>query len=145
MIEEVVHVSRVEGDEVWVEASRQSACAACSAKKGCGQGAMSDWMSGGSVELSVVNPAGLKPNVGQSVVVGLEEGSLIKASVLIYLLPLVSLVVLALIARGLGAGEGVQVLAAIAGLFVGFFGVRWYSTRPSSDNLCYQPILLRLA
>lgn len=144
MIEEVVHVSRIDGEEIWVEASRQSACAACSARKGCGQGALSDWMTGSSVELSVVNPAGLQPSVGQSVIVGLEEGSLIKASVLIYLLPLISLVALAVFARSAGVGEGGQVLAALAGLLAGFWCVRWYTTRPSEDS-CYQPVLLRLA
>jgi len=143
MIEEIVHVSRIEGGEVWIEASRQSACAACSAKKSCGQGALSDWMSGSSVELSVINPAGLTPTIGQSVVIGLEEGGLIKASMLVYLLPLVALVVLALAARTLGAGEGFQILAAVAGLIVGFVGVRWYAS--TADNgRCYQPVLLRL-
>lgn len=145
MIEELVHVSRIEGDEVWVEASRQSACAACSAKKSCGQGALSDWMSGSSVELSVVNPSRLKPNVGQSVVVGLEESSLIKASMLIYLVPLVLLVLMAIVARAFGAGEGFQILAAVAGLVTGFLGVNWYTSRPVGDGSCYQPVLLRLA
>lgn len=144
MIEEVVHVSRIVGEEIWVEASRQSACAACSAKKSCGQGALSDWMKGGSVELSVVNPTGLKPGIGQSVIVGLEEGGLIKASVLVYLLPLLSLIAMTLLARGFGASEGVQVLSAIAGLLIGFLGVRWYTARPS-EEVCYQPVLLRLA
>ncbi|GGB89104.1 hypothetical protein GCM10011352_13910 [Marinobacterium zhoushanense] len=145
MIEELVHVSRIEGGEVWIEASRQSACAACSAKKSCGQGALADWMSGSSVELSVINPNGLKPSVGQSVVVGLEEGSLIKASMLIYLVPLILLVVVALIARAFGAGEGFQILAAVAGLVAGFVGVNWYTSRPVEDGSCYQPVLLRLA
>ncbi|KEA65578.1 Sigma factor RpoE regulatory protein RseC [Marinobacterium lacunae] len=144
MIEEVVHVSRVEDDKIWIEASRQSACSACNAKKSCGQGALSDWMSGSSVELSVVNPAGLRPSIGQAVVVGLEEGSLIKASVLIYMVPLLALVCFALFARVFGASEGQQIVAAVAGLAVSFPAVRWYTSR-ASDGDCYQPVLLRLA
>jgi len=144
MIEEVVQVSRVDGGEIWISADRHSACSACSAKKSCGQGAMSDWVSGKSVEMSVVNPTGLLPQVGQSVVIGLEEGSLMRASMLVYLLPLLMLVVLAMAARGLGAGEGIQVLCGLAGLAVGFAAVRWYTGRHES-RYCYQPVLLRLA
>lgn len=144
MIEEVVQVSRVDGGEIWISADRHSACSACSAKKSCGQGAMSDWASGKSVEMSVVNPAGLLPQVGQTVVIGLEEGSLMRASVLVYLLPLLVLVVLAMVARGLGAGEGVQVLSGLLGLVAGFAAVRWYTGRQEAEH-CYQPVLLRLA
>jgi sigma-E factor negative regulatory protein RseC len=144
MIEEVVQVSRIEGDEIWISADRQSACGACSAKKGCGQGALSDWMSGQPVEMSVINPAGLLPSVGQSVVIGLEEGSLMRASLLVYLVPLLMLVAFAVVARTLGAGEGAQVLLGIAGLIAGFIAVRWFTGR-ADGNQCYRPVLLRLA
>lgn len=143
MIEEVVQVSRIEGEEIWIEASRQSACAACSAKKGCGQGALSEWTSGKAVELSVLNPNRVLPAVGQSVVIGLEEGSLIKASVMVYFLPLLTLILAAIVARFLGGSEGFQVLTGLAGLAVGFAAARWISTRNSSEG-CYQPVLLRL-
>ncbi|MBS98387.1 MAG: hypothetical protein CMI01_06885 [Oceanospirillaceae bacterium] len=144
MIEEVVQVSRVEGGDIWVEASRQSACGSCSSKKSCGQGALSDWMSGSSVELTVLNPTGLLPKVGERVVVGLEEGSLIRASLLVYLLPLVTLVLFAVIARGLGSSENIQILAGLIGLAAGFVGAKTLGSR-ASDTGCYQPILLRLA
>lgn len=146
MIEEVVRVTRIENDDVWVEADRLSACAACTAKKGCGQGALSEWMSDKSIELTVANPAHLVPSVGQAVVVGLEEGSLIRASLLVYLVPLLSLVALAIIARSAGGSEGVQILAGTFGLALGFMAVRWFSRRQASkgSSECYQPILLRL-
>lgn len=143
MIEEVVQVSRIQGEEIWIEASRQSACAACSAKKGCGQGALSDWMSGSAVELSVLNPDRILPEVGQSVVIGLEEGSLIKASVMVYFLPLLILILAAVAVRILGGDENVQILSGLGGLVVGFAIARWVSTRSPSEG-CYQPVLLRL-
>ncbi|SEG72770.1 SoxR reducing system RseC family protein [Marinobacterium lutimaris] len=143
MIEEVVQVSRIEGEEIWIEASRQSACAACSAKKSCGQGALSDWMSGKAVELTVLNPNRVLPQVGQSVVIGLEEGSLIKASVMVYFLPLLALILASVATRIIGGSENVQILAGLVGLVVGFVFARWISTRKSSEG-CYQPVLLRL-
>lgn len=143
MIEEVVQVSRVDASGIWISADRQSACSACSAKKSCSQGALSDWMPGKSVEMTVVNPAGLAPEVGQNVVIGLEEGSLMRASVLVYLVPLLMLVVGAMLARALDGGEGVQILAGLAGLAAGFMAVRWYSGRTDAKS-CYQPTLLRL-
>lgn len=144
MIEEVVQVSRIEGKEIWIEAGRQSACAACSSKKSCGQGALSDWMSGKSVELTVLNPQSLIPQVGQSVVVGLEEGSLIKASVMVYFLPLLALILAAVATRTLGGSEDYQILSGLIGLSVGFAVARWVTSRNTSGG-CYQPILLRLA
>ncbi|WP_432696491.1 SoxR reducing system RseC family protein [Marinobacterium sp. YM272] len=144
MIEEVVQVSRIEGEEIWIEASRQSACAACSSKNSCGQGALSDWMSGKSVELSVLNPNSIFPKVGQSVVVGLEEGSLIKASVMVYFLPLLTLILAAVAVRTLGGSENFQILAGVAGLLLGFAAARWVTSRNTAGG-CYQPVLLRLA
>ncbi len=145
MIEEVVRVSRIEQGEIWIEANRQSACASCSSKQSCGQGTLSEWGSGNSVQLPVTNPTGLHPDVGQQVVVGLEEASLVKASLMIYLVPLLALVVLALVARALDASEGWQVLAGGVGLALGFLLVRVFSKSDSVRNGCYQPVLLRLS
>ena len=142
MIEEHVKVTRFDDQWVWVEASRQSACAACASKSNCSQGVLSDWQKGNMVEIALAKPDHFEPHEGQEVVIGIEEGSLVKASFLLYLIPLLALVGFAMTARSLGLSEGLQALASLIGLGVGFIAVRLIS-KMSITKEKFEPVLLR--
>lgn len=142
MIEETVRVTRIEDSSIWIEAGRRSACASCSSRQSCSSGALTEAFSGKNVEMPVLNPGGLLPLVGQQVVIGLEEGSLIKASLMLYLLPLIALIVFAVVAQGMGFSEGYQIIAGGGGLIAGFMVARWFGRHHDSER-CYSPVLLR--
>ncbi|KGK43326.1 hypothetical protein LH51_00460, partial [Nitrincola sp. A-D6] len=80
---------------------------------------------------------------GQSVIIGLHEGAILKSSVLLYLMPLLMLIGAALLASWLFDKELVVILAAIVGLFSGFWLARIISAKLLS-NPSYYPILLRV-
>lgn len=143
MIEEIATVTWNGQGAARVEAARNSACAQCSSRSSCSQGVLSQWSRGRTVEIDVLNPNNLPVSPGQQVLIGLEEGGVMRASLLLYLVPLLMLVAGALIASALGAGEGVQILAAVVMLLAGFGGVRYW-TQHSAELSRYQPVLLKI-
>lgn len=143
MIEESAEVVRTEDDVAWVSVSRRSACASCSAAKGCGQKRILDWLPTKQIEVQVANPNRLILVAGQSVTLGLEEGALVRASLLLYLTPLAGLILLALFTHFLEFSEPFQILAAILGLTLGFVATRVIALRQLALG-AYEPILLRI-
>jgi sigma-E factor negative regulatory protein RseC len=143
MIEEVATVTWSGQGLARVEAARNSACAQCSSRSNCSQGVLSQWSRGRSVEIEVLNPDNLPLAPGQQVLIGLDEGGLMRASLLLYLVPLLLLVAGALVASMLGASEAIQMLTAALMLLVGFVAVR-FLTRNTAELSRYQPVLLKI-
>jgi len=142
MIEESAQITRVTSSGAWVEVNRKSACAACSAQAGCGQKRLVDWLPTKQVEVFVENPLSLILSPGQVVTLGLEEGALLRASVLIYLTPLLGLIGFSLILNLLDFSETFQILGSILGLTLGFFVTRIVSVRRLALG-DFRPHLLR--
>lgn len=102
-----------------VSVSRLVACARCAAGKGCGAGLLSG--NSAPVEIQVQVPESMALRVGDQVTLELSPDSLLKASFLVYGLPLLGVVVM-LIIGWLVAGPLNDVLAialAIVGLLAG--------------------------
>ncbi len=143
MIEEVAVVSAIGPEGVRVTAARTSACAQCASKSNCSQGVLSQWGQGKTVEIEVHNPDALQVQPGQQVVIGLEEGSLVRASLLLYLLPLVMLIVGALLGSASGMVEWQQILVSILLMLAGFALARRLSAGQGAEAR-YQPVLLKI-
>lgn len=141
MLEEQAIVVEVSAEEVWVETCRQTACQSCSAKSSCGHSLLSKISSGKTQRLQVKTDKELQ--VGDQVVLGLDEGAFIRGSALVYLLPLLALIIGALAGDALfGQDSLMSFVLAGAGLLAGFAYVRWYSWRHRQDAQ-YQPVVLR--
>ncbi|GAA0791065.1 hypothetical protein GCM10009109_19510 [Marinobacterium sediminicola] len=104
---------------------------------------LSQWRSGKTVEIDVFNPGAIVVEPGQQVVIGLEEGSLVRASLLLYLLPLALLIAGALLGSALGLVEWQQVILALVLMLGGFLLARQLSTG-QGVKARYQPVLLRI-
>lgn len=144
MLEERALVIEVKGAGVLVETVRQSACASCSASKGCGQKLLSDLGQGARFQVLARNPRSLILQQGDSVVLGLEESSFLTASLMLYLLPLFAMMVLALVADWAALPEPLVILAGLGGLLGGLLVVRRWSAGVES-GCRYQPEILRRA
>lgn len=141
MLEEQAIVVEVSSQEVWVETCRQTACQSCSAKSSCGHSLLSKISSGKTQRLQVKTDKELQ--VGDQVVLGLDEGAFIRGSALVYLLPLLALIIGALTGEALfGQDSLMSFILAGAGLLAGFAYVRWYSWHHRQDAQ-YQPVVLR--
>ncbi|WP_111497476.1 SoxR reducing system RseC family protein [Marinobacter bohaiensis] len=142
MIEENGTVVAVNGDEAWVQTIRQSTCGTCNARKGCGQGALARLSDGRANQVKVANTAGAR--VGDPVVLGIGERQLLTASLLVYALPLLALLVGALAGASLGeAGDGPAILGGLLGLASGFLVVRIVAGG-ASRTARLSPVMLRV-
>lgn len=143
MIEEEGIVVRTENSIAFVETRRQSGCGGCSSNGACGTASLSR-LGAKSRLFEVQNPVGAI--AGDSVVIGLEEKSLLKGSLTLYALPLLLLILGALVASFLAPSpnekDGYSILGAALGLVAGGVGLRLAAARIGADS-CYRPIILR--
>ena len=141
MIEESGRVVAVEGDQAWVRTIQVSACQSCVARKGCGQGLMNTLGTGRGTQVRVTNV--LKVTVGEDVVLGVAENALLRASALMYLMPLLTMILAAMATRHwITPVDGWIALAGLGGLVTGFVlvGQVWVPRARAAD---FQPCLLR--
>lgn len=143
MVEERGRIVAIEPGAIWIETIQRSGCHGCAAKSGCGTGLLGDYLSSASrirIALNSWDPDDVALN--DTAVIGIAENTLAGSALLIYLLPLVSLIVAAL-AGNTVAGEGGAIAGALAGLACGAGLVRWHSRRHAGDP-AYAPLLLRI-
>ncbi|GGY75901.1 SoxR reducing system RseC family protein [Marinobacter zhanjiangensis] len=140
MIHETGTVISVSGDEAWVQTIRESACQSCKARHGCGQKALAGMTSGQSRQIRVANTLHARP--GDEVTVAIEESALLRASLLVYALPLLLMVVAtALVGTIMPGRDGLAVVSALLGLGAGLLLAGWYSRRDAGR---WQPVMGRL-
>lgn len=135
MIEERGRVLSVEGNCLWIETVRRSACDSCQARNGCGQSVLQRLGLGARQGvIRVVDEAPVSHyRAGDEVVIGIEENAVVRGSVLVYLVPLLGLFAGALLAQSSGAAEPWIVFAAVSGLGAGFAVTGWLARRTQGD------------
>ncbi|MBF0588417.1 MAG: SoxR reducing system RseC family protein [Magnetococcales bacterium] len=99
-----------------VRGVQKSACGSCHAESSCGT--LSGGLGRRETRFLARNPLGAQ--VGQRVLLEVEEGQFLRASFILYVVPLVGLMVVGITARSillaLGFGSGAEGLAGLAGL-----------------------------
>jgi sigma-E factor negative regulatory protein RseC len=117
MNESEATVIRVDGDQMEVEALRQSGCGRCNEKGGCG-GVLAQRTCRAQI-YRLPNTIGAR--VGDRVILAVQPGVLLNSALAGYLLP----ALLALLGAGIGnallPGTLVQAVGALMGLGTGFF------------------------
>jgi len=139
MILETATVVAVESDALWVEAVQKSACEVCVAQKGCGTRVLSK-LTGKTNRIRVLASADSVQKLcpGQSVTIGIAEDVVVTASLLVYLVPLISsLIGLWLMGPD---SEIASVVGAAIGLFAGAVLVGLQS-RKTRNNPRLNPVL----
>jgi len=79
-------VIRTDAREAWVKTVKSGACEGCSAR-----GACHSLSEGGDMEVNAINEAGAK--VGDRIVLSFETSSLLKATFLLYVFPILLLII----------------------------------------------------
>ncbi len=147
MIEEHAQVVAFEGEDIWVETQRRSACGQCAANKGCGTATLAKVLGNKRNRVRVLNPKATKVSIGDEIVVGIEEQALVRGSLAIYIAPLLALFLFGLLGDVLATQFNMaqpDILVIIFGLFGLGLGFAWVKrfTRVISDDSRYQPVLL---
>lgn len=143
MIKEVGHIVKLEDQVAWVETQVTSTCNACAAKTNCGTSSIAKAFGDKSVVNQVINDKGAK--LGDRVEIGIPEESLITGAFLIYLLPLVTAVISALIAEFwlsqlITMSEPLLILLTFVGGWLGLLIAKRAIKR--ADDEKYQVLLL---
>jgi len=136
--EEHAIVSHLEGDLVVLDNQNSASCSNCSSKSGCGN-AFSFFTFKPKNKLKVINSLNLKS--GDEVVVGMPSDRLLKATVIMYLSPLLLLFTFSLVAK-LFFGETASIIAGLIGLILGLLLVNKYTLQKNIAEK-FQPKLIR--
>ncbi|MEK6748126.1 MAG: SoxR reducing system RseC family protein [Pseudomonadota bacterium] len=133
MIEQEGTAVAVAGAQVWIEFQRQTACGHCAVNGSCGTGAVGKVLGRRPNRVALTNTLGVQ--VGERVVVGVDELALVTAAGWAYAVPLLGLLTAPLVVtgvaqmRGMEAGEIVSILAAVCGGTIGLVVARYSARR----------------
>ncbi|MBF0369606.1 MAG: SoxR reducing system RseC family protein [Magnetococcales bacterium] len=147
MLREEGRVVALDGDFALVSSHRQSACGSCQAKSSCAT--LSGGLGQRENQIRAHNRAGAE--VGERVVLEVSEGLFLKASFLIYAMPVLGLVFGGALARSLAlsmgiVGDNAELVGALSGLatFVAsFIWLRGYNRRLEGDD-SIRPVITRV-
>jgi sigma-E factor negative regulatory protein RseC len=134
-------VTKLEARTAWVTTTRSGACASCSARGSCAT------LGGGKeMEVAAINAAGAR--VGDRVVLSFETASLLKASFLLYIVPILFLILGAAVGQQAGPGLGLD--ASLGSILLGFaaFGIGFLIVRSLCNRMArkdkYQAKIIRI-
>ena len=133
MLEREVKVVEAKDGKVCVEAYRTSACSSCGVTNSCGTSVLGKWMEK-KTRIYLENTHGLAE--GDKVIIGVGENEFIQASFAVYLFPLITMLITALLVSSYTENQGMIAISGLSGLFAGFFLL----SRKRKDRQC--PIVL---
>ena len=118
----------------------------CGQKRGCGNATWGKLLGHKASEFSAKNA--IDANVGDSVVVGIEERAVLSSVFYLYIVPLLTMLIGAVLADTLLDNEFYVILAASLGLILGFAWVKGHLVgygRVKKSDAKYQAVVLRYA
>jgi len=149
MIEEHAQVIALDkNNDVWVETQRRSACGQCAANKGCGTATLAKVLGNKRSRVRALNPQATSVAVGDEVIIGINEQALVRGSLAIYTVPLLTLFVFGFLGQVLSMQllmtnqDILPIVLGLSGLLLGFAWVRRFTREIAGDER-YQPVLLR--
>ena len=146
MIEERGIVVEIKDKFAFVQTQRDSICSHCDGNKGCGTASLAGVVGQKETLVKVINQKNVK--VGDRVIIGVAEEALLKSSLALYLVPLLSLFVVAVGYEslvGLLEWPSYEILTALAGLLGLFAGLKWVKrvSVKMSEDVNYQPVIVK--
>lgn len=144
-ITEVGRVVEIDSHCLWIETIRQTTCQSCSAQKACGHGIMSNIAKNRTHKIRVAvdasDIAGYR--VDDEVEISIPEHLLVTGALVVYLLPLLTMLGGALLFAQVWAGDVPAVIGAVTGFAGGIFLVRYHAAR-FNDVGAFNPSVTRL-
>jgi sigma-E factor negative regulatory protein RseC len=124
----IVHL---QGNKALVESTGGGGCGQCSSEKGCGSGKLAQLFCTRPRQFTVLNES--KASVGDEVQISLQDGVLLRSSMLIYALPLSLLLAGGMLGSYWTSDpanrDGLAAVGSLLGLICGFFLAKWAAKR----------------
>ena len=136
MLKESGIVTSINEQFITVQTKRSNSCSGCNAS--CGTGSLANVLGKKYTEITGVKYANAK--VGDTVVIGLNEQSLLKGAVVLYLLPILMMFATAISYKMWHQSEPFIALAGLIGLVFGLF-IAKLITNKMSKNIYHQPVI----
>lgn len=143
VVEGIARVVEVNGAVAWLIPEQTSSCGHCASAGSCvskGIGTLESRLE--MRRFPMTNKAGLV--VGERVVIGIAQDALVKASLTVYVLPLVIAMIAGISAQTLYGSDGITIIAMGTGLVLGF-GAMWLAARRLNARGQMAPRFLRRA
>lgn len=141
MIEESGTVLATEQGYAEVETIRTSSCTACRARHACGHHAIAQVSASNRMRMRAIDP--LQVSVGQKVVIGIPEDTLLQASLWMYMVPLLGLVLGAVLPVLWAGGSLSFLLLSLMGFIAGL-GFAKHKAKQQASNPDFYPKVLRI-
>lgn len=147
MLEERAVILAVEQDSdgqsvARLEITRKSACGLCGQTRGCGNSLWGKVFAHKSGNFIAQNP--IQAQVGDGVIVGINESAVMKSALLLYMLPLATMFLVAIVTSQFTANQAAILLSALLGLALGLLWVKGHTIAGKSYFRGQQPRILRL-
>ncbi len=146
MLEEAGTVIAIDKQFAWIELKRTSSCGQCHVK-GCGNAVLAQALGQKTVNIQVANHLAAK--LGDKVIIGQKETTLLKSAFVMYLLPLffslffgVGYTLLAKLWQW-PTVELFTMISTVIGFIVGLFFVK-LAAHKISKTTDFQPVLIRV-
>jgi sigma-E factor negative regulatory protein RseC len=136
-------VVAIEERSLWVETSRQTACGSCSAQKGCGTSLLAKLFPNRQHFVRVLAQVDQISSlqVGQEVTIEVSDSLIVKASLIMYLVPIALLLIGAAVGDTEGGSDGYAILGAVIGMTAGLTLVRLHAWT-GRNNPDLHPIII---
>lgn len=121
MIEEHARVLAVDSERVTLVVDRRSTCGQCASGAGCGTSLLSAWINRRQVTLTIPRQPDVSVDVGDLVVLGLDERAVQRSAILLYATPLAGLLAGALSGQFVASSTGFS--SELASILLGLFGL----------------------
>ncbi len=146
MIEEYAIVTKCAGTQATLEIERRTACGLCGQKRGCGNATWGKLLGHHSHDFTAENK--VNANVGDSVVVGIDEQAVLNSAFFLYVVPLIGLLIGTFVADYLFKNQFYVFVGAVLGLIVGFLWVKGHLIGRDKSGVAfgkkYQAVILRI-
>jgi sigma-E factor negative regulatory protein RseC len=124
-------IIQLHGHNALVESTEGGGCGQCSSEKGCGSGKLAQLFCTRPRQFTVLNES--KASVGDEVQITLQDGVLLRSSMLIYALPLSLLLAGGMLGSQWASDpayrDGPAAVGSLLGLIGGFFLAKWAARR----------------
>ncbi len=142
MLKESAVIISYENGMAQVKCQSQSACGQCAAKNSCGTSSLSE-LNGKRGEHIFTVETMMPLREGQVVEIGLEEKSMLFSALLMYIVPLVTLLLATALSHHINENELIRAFIILFSTALSFVFIRRY-TKKLGQQTEFQPVLLRV-
>ena len=123
-VEQLATVVSIQETTVTLSTIRLNTCQQCSMKAGCGQRMLNQASSCQRSQIELPKPADLALSIGQEVQVAIPQSTFVRASMWVFLMPLLVMFAVAYVAQYMALSEPTIAISGLMGLAAGLLLMR---------------------